>query len=353
VASARLLGGIGSKIARGASSFMVPSVAQNSGRVQRLFQTALNGEQLIRSEMQCWDLSWGRFEPPTAHELAQIRPQPVRIIVMKTARLPTSARGRFKPPLCLLSIVVAVTIFGGIGLSVPSVHAQSNASRSVARTAQVPFVGCASDGQAGPIQAPKNGNVDVRVDARTAARLALYKAGIGPGVFGPRGWSCFAVYGSSGATLYLTPAPVKSADGISAKREEITGPAIQASSISGETSGRFAVAKIAARIFPVERRFVDGIISEGLLSASEFPFGPFPTDRLKYINDRVVEYTTPPRSEGLGTPEFGRLRPDNEAIRGVSIFHLPDVYLRHLAMRLPQNLNDLPPVIIKQFESAD
>jgi hypothetical protein len=40
----------------------------------------------------------------------------------------------------------------------------------------VPFVGCASDGQLGPIAAPKGAAKTVGVDAATAAQLAYYQA---------------------------------------------------------------------------------------------------------------------------------------------------------------------------------
>ncbi|HUA18015.1 MAG TPA: hypothetical protein VMB25_04665, partial [Bryobacteraceae bacterium] len=57
------------------------------------------------------------------------------------------------------------------------------------QTARVPFVGCAADGQAGPVQAPKGHDREVRMGTRTAERLAYYKD-TGPGVLAPRGWHC-------------------------------------------------------------------------------------------------------------------------------------------------------------------
>ena len=111
--------------------------------------------------------------------------------------------------------------------------AQRTANRISPSAAQVPFVGCSGDGQAGPIEAPKTTNSNVRLDARAAARLALYKASIGPAVLAPRGWACFAVYGSSGSTLYVTPAQLRAADGVNPRHEEIPGPVVQASVVSG------------------------------------------------------------------------------------------------------------------------
>ena len=67
---------------------------------------------------------------------------------------------------------------------------------------QVPFVGCASDGQAGPQAAPAGPSKAVAVPAATAQRLAWYKAQYGPGVLAPRGWHCFSTYGSNAPHLF-------------------------------------------------------------------------------------------------------------------------------------------------------
>jgi hypothetical protein len=117
-------------------------------------------------------------------------------------------------------------------------------------------------------------------------------------------------------------------------------------SIDGDTSGRFTVAQIAARVFPAQRSFVDKVIAEGAAPTRNIRFGPFPTDRLTYVSDQVVEFETPPLSEGLGT--YFLLRPNNDAILGVEI--LRDLLLRHMAIRLPQDMKDLAPAITSQFE---
>jgi len=45
----------------------------------------------------------------------------------------------------------------------------------------------------------------------------------------------------------------------------------------------------------------DGVITEGIEPASDFPFGPYPTDTLKYHGDVTVEFQTPANTKGLGT----------------------------------------------------
>ena len=46
-------------------------------------------------------------------------------------------------------------------------------------------------------------------------------------------------------------------------------------------------------------------------------FGPYSSDELVYKSDRVVEYRTPPRLEGLGTIT-SRLKPSDRPIGGVA-----------------------------------
>jgi len=253
--------------------------------------------------------------------------------MLDSAELGVRVHRRFR--VSLWSLLLIALSFGIQTLS----STQNPASR-------IPFVGCKSDGQAGPQEAPIGTEVEVRVDAATAIRLALYKAENGPAVLGPRQWSCFGTYGSSGALLYVTPSPLKPSDTLDSKWEGITSGGILASSIDGDTSGRFLVAQIAARVFPAQRSFVDKVIAEGIEPTTNFTFGPFPNDRLTYLSDQVVEYETAPRAEGLGTSI--RVRPNNDAIVGTEV--LRDLVLRHMALRLPQNMKDLAPIITKQFE---
>jgi hypothetical protein len=75
-------------------------------------------------------------------------------------------------------------------------------------TVFVPFVGCRSDGQTGPLDAPKRRSKSVLIAAKDAQNLAYYQSAQGIGVLAPRGWQCFGLYGSGGDTLYVTPSPI-------------------------------------------------------------------------------------------------------------------------------------------------
>lgn len=210
----------------------------------------------------------------------------------------------------------------------------------LAQQVAVPFVGCKSDGQIGPLAAPTAANKTVHISAAAAERLAYYKAANGPGVLGPRGWQCLGMYGASGAFLLVGPAPIDS--------NGLTGPGIELSSSEGGTSGRFAVARVIARVFPAHKDFADRVIAEGFEPAKNFPFGPWSADKLTYKSNDVVEYETPANSDGLGTNS--RLVKNDGPISGVAIVTGPETGLVQLSMRLPKDMSDLIEVIVHQVE---
>ena len=219
--------------------------------------------------------------------------------------------------------------------------------RNVAKLSAVPFVGCKSDGQVGPLDAPSAGEV-VEADAGIAGKLAYYKAENGPGVLAPRGWYCVGTYGSAGAHVFVTPQPVRPESLLSANAKSFTGPAIQADSMSGGTSGRFAVAQTVARVFPAHLEFARQVIQEGLFPASDFPMGPYPKDQLTYKSDHVVEFRTPPHTDGLGTASY--LQANDHWIDGVAILGGPETYLMQLTVRMPADLHAIELPIVEQFE---
>jgi hypothetical protein len=51
--------------------------------------------------------------------------------------------------------------------------------------------------------------------------------------------------------------------------DTLNGPFIKVTQLSGETSGRFRVARVIARVFPTQKAFADGVIKEGIEPASE------------------------------------------------------------------------------------
>jgi hypothetical protein len=121
---------------------------------------------------------------------------------------------------------------------------------------------------------------------------------------------------------------------------------IHVDNIDGGTSGRFAVAQVIARVFPAHKAFVQNVIDmfEG---AGDYAFAPYPDDKLIVQTDRLVQFQTLPRSEGLGT--MSRLKANNDPFDGVAILQGETPDLLMLRVRLPREQRDLAPVIIQEL----
>lgn len=226
-----------------------------------------------------------------------------------------------------------------------------------AQPTYVPFVGCKSDGQVGPQDAPTGEPKTIAISPQLAQRVAYYKASGSLGILAPRGWYCFETYGSSGSDLYVTPMPLNS--------EGIPGYGIDLRERDGGTSGRFDVAGIIARIFPAHWNFARQVIAEGIEPASSFSYGPYPGDELTYKGKDTVEYVTPPNTKGLGTssslvanarPIEGVVILTNDEIREIGVNGTviseggKELHLTQLSARLPPEMTELVPVIIRQIE---
>jgi len=103
-----------------------------------------------------------------------------------------------------------------------------------------------------------------------------------------------------------------------------------------------------ARVFPAHLSFVKSVIDEGIEPASDFPSGPYPSDKLTYLTNEMVEYQTPANADGLGTHSL--LIKNGDPIRGVVILFDDALNLLHLHVRLPPELESLAPIIIRQAE---
>lgn len=214
--------------------------------------------------------------------------------------------------------------------------------------ARIPVIGCPSEGDAGSSPAPPNSEKIIEIDQKLEHRFSFYKAATSPMVLAPQGWNCLGMYGANGSTLYIAPDPFSKED-LYAQNGGFRGPAIEVSEIDGDTPGRFEVARVVARVFPAHKTFAQKIINEGVEPVGNFPFGPYPADQVTRKGDDLVEFQTPPDTEGLGT--MGKLRTNKEPIDGTIILAglLSDKMFR-ATVRLESKDKDLTPVIIKQFE---
>ena len=215
-------------------------------------------------------------------------------------------------------------------------------------TADVPFVGCKSDGQMGPMKAPTGKSKTLPIPAANAERLAYFQGYNGISVLAPRGWYCFSTYGSNGESLFVSSEPINATQLLSSDWKGFTNPVIQLSVSVGDTSGRFEVARFIARVFPAHKDFVENVIAEGIEPNESFPSGVYPNDKLTYLTNEMVEYQTPANADGLGTSS--RLLKTSAPISGVAILLGEETDLLHLSIRLPAYMQDLAPIITHQTE---
>ena len=227
-----------------------------------------------------------------------------------------------------------------------SLAAQEKAASAQRTAVSVPFVGCSSDGPSDLREAPKGTKTPVSITTKAAQMLASYRSPEGLSVLAPRGWYCLGLYGSGGDSLYVGPQPSgESRIGHSG----FAGPTIEISNTFGNTSGRFDVARIIARVFPAYKSTAYKLL-EGFDSAtSSLAFGPYPKDLLTYKGNRVVEYKTPAQTDGLGT-YHSSLKKNSSPIDGVAMLVGPAPDLVLLSVRLPPELNALTSVTVRQLE---
>jgi hypothetical protein len=216
-----------------------------------------------------------------------------------------------------------------------------------ARQDSVPFVGCPADGQTGPIAAPSGAPMTVPLANMPVRSIAYYRGEQAPGVFAPRGWHCRVWYGSSGSGIVVSAATIDSIHLF--PPPPFRGPAVELDVSEGGTSGRFSVAFAAARLFPrVAAGFIEAVKKEGLVPASRFPRGPYPTDTVTYLDSLTAEFITPPHRRGMGTE--GYLAPSKDAIHGIAVLSDPssgEPDLLTLGVRLRPEMQQLEEAILQ------
>src|SRR5262245_9766206 len=181
---------------------------------------------------------------------------------------------------------------------------------------EIPFVGCPSDGQAGPDDPPTGPAKRVTVDEIPA--IAFYKGEHAPGAFAPAGWHCRVWYGSSGSILVITPGSI---DPPFFPPPTFQSDAVELSLDEGGTSGRYEVAEKAAQFFPsVAARFIAEVNTS--LDKKIVVGGPPRYPNVRKLSDVSAEFTTPPNTAGLGTE--GYLKPTQTPISGVVVLDTPD-----------------------------
>jgi len=240
---------------------------------------------------------------------------------------------------CGLLFVLAVTCAGNAWCeSAPAVKAPQGEKGQ-----KVTVVGCPSDGQTGPVAVPDAAELakwTPKLPQATAQKLAYYRSA-DIGVLAPRGWHCFGLYGSNGSMLIVAPEALDANDFFGAAPRPLTGPAVQVAISDGDTSGRFEVARIAARLFPKRMDLVQAVIDEGA-PASDYPTGPFAGDIIKHRDGKKVVFETPADREGMGT--MSRLQKNAAPIDGVAMLAGDNALM--MVARVPKEFRRFFPVMV-------
>jgi hypothetical protein len=243
-------------------------------------------------------------------------------------------------------LIIGLTVDGfeqpqHAGTTMAAIHV-ATARGGTTTSERVPFVGCESGSFDGDdLPAPKDRGYAPALPRSVADKLAYYaSAEKNLTVLAPRGWHCFG-YSYVDATILVVTPELPSGG----YEWNGTGPGIKLSLWDGMISGRFAVARVAARLFPTKKKFVKEVEGEG---AEDFPFGPYPDDILTRRSDTDVEFETPAHKDGMGTSQG--LVKDADPIHGRAIIsayknEAPSVML--LAVRMPPDLRRLVRTIME------
>lgn len=204
----------------------------------------------------------------------------------------------------------------------------------------VPFVGCRLQGQLEEMEAPAGKPVPVAISASAAVKLAYYRDTGKFGVLAPRGWYCLGVLGSGTEEMFVSPEPIDPA-------RISSGPGIEMKLSFGPV-GRLDAAAMIARAFPSYWWFADEVVAGDEHLAASFIFGPYPKDKVIRHGETVVEFETPPRTEGLGA--MSMLKANETPIEGVAMVlnKVPEVLT--LCVRFSRDQVDLARVAVRQFE---
>lgn len=234
----------------------------------------------------------------------------------------------------------------------------SRAPNPPTMTVSVPYVGCTGSDVAGENVAPPPGHpIAVNIPPAIAAKLAFYY-GLGLFVLAPRGWECGVSTGATGGSLTSLTVTPHDNDGFS-------GPVVSLSNTTSDDDGTFIVTAYGGTYFPklFPPQDVNSALHEYNLTEAQFLAARYPSDRVTYANNSLLEYQTPSGKIGLGPailrggipsnvppdpdlPKFVSKFPTDGVIGLVQLPDYVDLYaINLLAIRLPPELAALYPAI--------
>jgi hypothetical protein len=204
---------------------------------------------------------------------------------------------------------------------------------------------CPANDHAGSARLLATETMSAPAAPQVAGQIAYYRAEHNPGVYAPKGWSCRVWDDVNGSILIVTP---KRVEPPYFPLPKITGPAVTIEASDAAGPGRFHVAIVAAQLFPlIGSDFITHVRQEHLISDSSFDAEAYPDDRLTYLSDRLVQYTTASNRAGLGTA--GVLEVSDLPVRGLAMLNLEAETnaLIEVRVRLAPGMNGVAAAVVQ------
>lgn len=224
---------------------------------------------------------------------------------------------------------------------------------SAGEVTSIPVTGCNEQGMVGDASTPSATSISLKINPSIAAHLSLYY-GLNLFALAPRGWVCDVVQGADASYLIAQPRFSRG----------LLGPTVYIEDSPHDPNGWAMIAAYGGTYFP--KRIgnvldaVKALNEQGYnTTLKQFLAPRYPEDQLKYLNNSVLAYATPPGKQGLGTiignglPSDFRYDPNlSKTVSSlptygiVGIVGQPDVQFLNLMMiRLPANEESLYPTI--------
>ncbi|MBU6397202.1 MAG: hypothetical protein KJS74_03385 [Rhodospirillales bacterium] len=216
---------------------------------------------------------------------------------------------------------------------------------SAGEVTSIPVTGCNEQGMVGDASTPPATSISLKINPAIAAHLSLYY-GLNLFVLAPRGWICAVTQGADGSYLIARP-------GLG---EGPLGPAIYIENFPQDPNGWAMIAAYGGTYFPKMVSNVSDAVKQlneqgGNTTLRQFLAPRYPKDQIKYLNNSVLTYMTPPGKQGLGTiighglPSDFRNDPNiSQAVSRlptygiVGVVSQPDTqFLNLMTIRLPAN----------------
>ncbi len=166
---------------------------------------------------------------------------------------------------------------------------------AVAEATSIPVAGCTEHTMAADTPAPPAASITLEIPPVIAAHLSLYY-GLNLFALAPRGWRCDVTQGADGSYLIAQPELGRGP----------LGPAVYIENFPQDQNGWAMIAAYGGTYFPKMVPNVSDAVKQlneqgSNTTLTQFLAPKYPDDQIKYLDNSVLTYMTPPGKRGLGT----------------------------------------------------